>query len=108
MQQRTRIVLVDKAEVYLAMKVLSLTYVLSLVRRDLQLLLPLCKWWLRGPASACVQFSTFVVNPCPRARQRERGLAPPPPPRGPRHGPRPCATRWGCCWGMQVVVVEKL
>ena len=57
-QQRTRIVLVDKAEVDLAMKVLSLTYVLSLVRRDLQLL-PLCKW-LRG---LCMQFST-IVNQC--------------------------------------------
>jgi arginyl-tRNA synthetase len=57
-QQPSRIVLVDKAEVDLAMQVLSLTYVLSLVRRDLQLL-PLCKW-LRG---LCVQFSTFV-NPC--------------------------------------------
>ena len=57
-QQRTRIVLVDKAEVDLAMNVLSLTYVLSLVRRDLQLL-PLCKW-LRG---LCVQFSAFV-NQC--------------------------------------------
>jgi arginyl-tRNA synthetase len=57
-QQRTRIVLVDKAEVDLAMKVLSLTYVLSLVRRDLQLL-PLCQW-LRG---LCMQFST-IVNQC--------------------------------------------
>jgi arginyl-tRNA synthetase len=57
MQQRTRIVLVE-AELDLAMKVLSLTYVLSLVRRDLQLL-PLCQW-LRG---LCMQFSTFV-NQC--------------------------------------------
>jgi arginyl-tRNA synthetase len=57
-QARTRIALVDEAEVDLAMEVLSLTYVLSLVRRDLQLL-PLCKW-LRD---LCVQFSTFV-NQC--------------------------------------------
>jgi arginyl-tRNA synthetase len=55
LQAHTRIALVDEAEIDLAMEVFSLTYVLSVVRRDLQLL-PLCKW-LRD---LCVQFSTFV------------------------------------------------
>ena len=90
-QQRTRIVLVDKAEVDLAMKVLSLTYVLSLVRRDPQLLHVSCCRSASGcGACACSSPHSSTSAACSATRTRTRTSSWSTP------RPRPCATRWGC------------